>query len=75
MFIGFGPGGDEYLGQHYRPSDDDLNDNYADDYVNHHDADDYLNHHYDDQCCADDDTARSDSFNGSAGGGWPQRWV
>jgi hypothetical protein len=56
VFIGFGPGGDEYLGQHYRPSDDDYC--CVDDFDEYHySADDHFDHHYDDQCRSDDDTA------------------
>jgi hypothetical protein len=61
VFIGFGPGGDEYLGQHYRPSDDDYCcvddfDEYHYSSDDHYATDDF-DHHYDDQCRSDDDTA------------------
>jgi hypothetical protein len=56
VLIRFGPGSDEYLGQHYRPSDDDYS--CVDDFDEYHySADDHFDHHYDDQCRADDDTA------------------
>ena len=57
VLFGLGPGGDEYLGQHNRPS---YNDYFCvDDFDEYHYAADHYaaDDHYDDQCGADDNTA------------------
>ena len=57
VLFGLGPGGDEYLGQHNRPSDNDYF--CVDDFDEYHYAADHYaaDDHYDDQCGADDNTA------------------
>ena len=57
VLFGLGPGGDEYLCQHNRPSDNDYF--CVDDFDEYHYAADHYaaDDHYDDQCGADDNTA------------------
>ena len=57
VLFGLGPGVDEYLGQHNRPSDNDYF--CVDDFDEYHYAADHYaaDDHYDDQCGADDNTA------------------